>query len=291
MKINFLSIILTTLFIIILILNNSSISKEKNAIKIVNEMGIGYNLGNSFDCYDINVKIKNPDEQITLLGNPIPTKKLINNILKNGFKTIRFPVTWINFIDEFGNINFEWMIRVKEVVKWIIDKKIYCILNLYHDGDSGNWLSYISDSRQKYINLWTQIAEEFKEFNEYLIFESMNKPLYLLFEMYDYDFLLNLSQSFVDTIRHSEGYNIKRLLIISGMNADITLTAIKYYKMPIDPVNKLAISIHYYIPSQFTSVNSINLINNEKWGNENEYKDLIQNFENLKVFLLIKEFL
>lgn len=75
------------------------------------------------------------------------------------------------------------------------------------------------------------------------------------------------------------------------MNADITLTVSKYYKMPIDPVNKLAISIHYYIPSQFTSVNSINLVNNEKWGNENEYKDLIQNFENLKVFLLIKEFL
>lgn len=119
----------------------------------------------------------------------------------------------------------------------------------------------------------------------------MNKPLYLLFDRYDYDFLLNLSQSFVDTIRHSEGYNIKRLLIICGMNADITLTVSKYYKMPIDPVNKLAISIHYYIPSQFTSVNSINLVNNEKWGNENEYKDLIQNFENLKVFLLIKEFL
>lgn len=79
MKINFLSIILTTLFIIILILNNSSISKEKNAIKIANEMGIGYNLGNSFDCYDINVKIKNPNEQIILLGNPIPTRKLISN--------------------------------------------------------------------------------------------------------------------------------------------------------------------------------------------------------------------
>ena len=116
----------------------------------------------------------------------------------------------------------------------------------------------------------------------------MNKPLYLLFEMYDYDFLLNLSQSFVDTIRHSEGYNIKRLLIISGMNADITLTVSKYYKMPIDPINKLAISIHYYIPSQFTSVNSINLVNNDKWGNKNEYKDLIQNFENLKNFFIDK---
>ena len=110
----------------------------------------------------------------------------------------------------------------------------------------------------------------------------MNKPLYLSFFEYNYDALLEYTQSFVKTIRNSEGYNKKRLLIISGMNADIVATCSDKYKMPKDPSNKLAISVEYYIPSQFTSstYNFFNYGNN--WGNEEEYKKLIENFNNLK---------
>ena len=233
----FLPIILIIIFIFSLILNHQANLKEKTAIEIVNEMGIGYNLGNSFDSYNTSIKINNPDEQITLLGNPLPTKKLISNIKKSGFKTIRFPVTWINFIDEYGNVNQEWMLRVKEVVNWIINKNIYCIVNIQNDGEEGNWLYDGLNAREKYINLWSQIAEEFKDINEYLIFESMNNPLYhsRYFNNTEYDLLFNLSQAFVDTIRNSGGFNKERLLIISGMNADLEYTCSSYYKMPIDP--------------------------------------------------------
>ena len=270
---NLLPTILIILLILSLILNHLSISKEKSSMRIVNEMGIGYNLGNSFDSYDIYKEIKNPDEQITLFGNPIPTKKLIINIKKNGFNTIRFPVTWINFIDDFGNINPKWILRVKQVVKWIIEKNIYCILNLYHDGDAGNWLNN-RNNKNIYVNFWKQIAEEFKDYNEYLIFESMNKPLYLNLYNYNYDFLFDLTQSFVDIIRNSEGYNKKRLLLISGMNADLALICNSNYKIPIDPANKFAISIHYYYPYAFTSSNNKIFENSDKWGNQIQYKEI-----------------
>ena len=133
-----LSFILILLFIFSLLLNYQTYLNERTAMDIVNEMGLGYNLGNSFDSYNSSIQINNTEEQITLMGNPIPTKKLISNIKKYGFKTIRFPVTWINFIDDFGNVKTEWMQQVKEVVKWIVGKNIYCILNLYHDSDSSN---------------------------------------------------------------------------------------------------------------------------------------------------------
>ena len=115
--------ILTILFILSLLLSYQSNLKEKTTMDMINEMGIGYNLGNSFDSYNKSIEINNPEDQITLMGNPIPTKKMISNIKKYGFKTIRLPVTWINFIDEFGNITPEWIERVKEVVNWIIKKK------------------------------------------------------------------------------------------------------------------------------------------------------------------------
>ena len=235
--------ILPIIFIVLLMLDYLNNIAKKTSIQIVNEMGIGYNLGHSFDSYLKSNTIKNPDDAITLFGNPIPTKNMIANIKKYGFKTIRFPVTWIYFIDEFGNIEPEWILRVKEVVKWITDKNIYCILNVY--SDTKEWITGI-ESKSKYINLWKQIAEEFKDFNEYLIFESMNEPTFLHFFDYNYDTLLNFTQSFIDTIRNSDKFNKERLLIISGIISNIDLTCDDRYKMPTDPANKLAISINNY---------------------------------------------
>lgn len=281
-----LPIILPTIFIISLILDYLVNIKKKTSIQIVNEMHIGYNLGHSFDSYIKSTIINNSDDAITLLGNPIPNKCLIANIKKYGFKTIRFPITWIYFIDQFGNINPEWISRVKEVVKWIIEKNIYCILNIY--ADTKEWAIGI-ESKDKYINLWKQIAEEFKDFNEYLIFESMNEPTFLIPFLlnYNYDILLNFTQSFVDTVRNSEKFNKKRLLIISGMNSNIDLTCTSKYKIPTDPANKLAISINYYIPLEFTT-NEIFYNDEEKWGTQNNYKELLQNFVKLKNFYVDK---
>ena len=280
-----LPIILPTVFIGLLILDYLNNLTKKTSMEIVNEMGIGYNLGHSFDSYDFYQKIINPDEAITLYGNPIPTKNLIINIKKYGFKTIRFPITWTYFIDQFGNINPEWLLRIKEVVKWIIEKNIYCILNVY--ADSEVWLLEI-ESKSKYINLWKQISEEFKDFNEYLIFESMNEPLYLTRNLeYNYDVLLNFTQSFVDTIRNSEKYNTERLLIISGMSSSIERTCTEKYKIPIDPANKLAISINYYTPSRFTK-SSWSWNSDDTWGEQDNYKELFQNFESLKNFYVSK---
>ena len=281
-----LPIILPTVFIVLLILDYLKNLTKKTSMEIVNEMGIGYNLGYSFDSYDpFSNKINNPDDAITLYGNPLPTKSLITNIKKYGFKTIRLPVTWIYFIDQTGNINPEWILRVKEVVKWIIEKNIYCILNVH--ADTEEWINGI-ESKDKYINLWKQIAEEFKDFNEYLIFESMNEPIFLSLNLdYNYDSLLNFTQSFVDTIRNSEKYNKERLLIISGMNSNIEHTCTEQYKMPTDPANKLAISINYYIPLKFTT-KLLYWNSDDTWGKQNEYKELFQNFDLLKNFYISK---
>ena len=241
-----LTMILSLIFIVLLILDYLMNLEKKTSIQILNEMGIGYNLGHSFDSYLVSENISIPDDAITLFGNPIPTKSLITNIKKYGFKTIRFPVTWIYFIDQSGNINPEWLLRVKEVVKWIIEKKLYCILNVYNDTE--DWIKDI-ESKSKYINLWKQISNEFKDFNEYLLFESMNDPIFLYKTLdYDYDALLNFTQSFVDTIRNSERFNKERLLIIPGMSSNLELTFSDSYKIPIDPINKLAISTikNYY---------------------------------------------
>ena len=103
------------------------------------------------------------------------------------------------------------MSRVKEVVNWIIKKNLYCVLNIQNDAEKGSWLYDGITAKNKYINLWRQIAEEFKYYNEYLVFESINKvSLCSIYKPnYAYEVLLNLTQSFVDIIRDSGGYNLK----------------------------------------------------------------------------------
>ena len=250
-----------------------------------------YNLGNLFNCFNSSLgQIKNPDYQITLCGNAIPTKKMISSIKKYGFKTIRFPVTWMHFMDDSGKVNSLWMSRVKEVVGWIIEYNMYCILNIYNDGDSPNWLSKGLISKEKYINLWKQIAEEFKIYDEYLIFESMNE-----YEHNDKNLLFYFNQAFIDTIRNSGGNNPYRLLIISGVKQDIDFTCSSEFKIPKDPSNKTAISINYYYPLQFTIITEDNpwlgidyfgikldIFAISEWGKDADYKEIVGHFELMK---------
>ena len=280
------------LFIVLaisIIITIQSLHQTKSAIQIVDDMGIGWNLGNSFDCYDESFSKKSPDEIITLWGNKIPKKKTFENLKKYGIKT------WMNFIDEAGNIDNNWICRVKEVVNWIIKLNMYCILNIHYDGKSGFWLSKGINSKDKFVNLWTQIADKFKKFDEHLIFESMNDIEFSSSENFDYLALLTLTQSFVDVVRNSGGKNGDRLLIISGANKDFDATCSLEYKMPIDPSNKLAISIHYYIPNKFViepddnpwtwidgSGNVVITPPLTQWGTYYDYKDMFNDFQTMK---------
>jgi len=282
----YLYIILMAILIISLILSYLDYCDKETINQKINKMGIGYNLGNSFDCYDNSTTINTPDDQITLKGNIIPTKKLISNIKKNGFQTIRFPITWINFIDESGKVNPTWMARVREVVDWIIDYNMYCIINVHHDGNIGNWLSKGINSKNKYDLLWTQIAHEFKDYNDYLVFESMNEVEFKSGENYDYETLFNLTQSFIDIVRNSGGKNSERLLIIAGANADLELSLSDEFKIPNDPANNFAISLHYYIPYNFTKKHIDENYYMPKWGIKYDYDEIMMYFYVMKIFFV-----
>jgi len=142
-----------------------------------------------------------------------------------------------------------------------------------------------------------EIANEFKDYNDYLIFESMNEVYYYnpITYLYDYESLFILNQAFVDTIRNSEGSNKERLLIVAGAYDDLDMSSSLEYKFPIDPFNKLAISLHYYIPSLFIfelyfepytlSYDDGVIYSYEPtltWGNQDEYFEIITNFDIMK---------
>ena len=110
-------------------------------------MNIGWNLGNTLDAYDTNRFTSskghnNPADIETCWGNPVPTKAMIDDIKAQGFNAVRVPVTWDFEIDDNDGykVNEAWMARVKEVVDYVMDNDLYCILNVHHDTGEQGWL-------------------------------------------------------------------------------------------------------------------------------------------------------
>ena len=310
---NYLYSILVTIIVISLVLDYVSFYYKYSAIEVVNDMGIGYNLGNTYN-YSVDLGNDSIENfEIKTWGTILPTKKTIKIIKYNGFKTIRFQVKYMNYINEISPINFEWINKIKEIVKWIINSNMYCILSIYHD--KNYWLFGGKNSKNEYINLWTQIANEFKDFNRLLVFESFYESGFLChinYLEYCYKEEFFISQIFVNIIRNSSRNNKERLLIVPGLSSELELkTFIEYsyeIKIPKDPSNKLAISLNYFFPgigendlefldeysdNELMSLNDIEGISyfylpNFEWGSDKDYKDIMNYFNTLKTILIDK---
>ena len=232
-------------------------------MQLVNDMGIGYNLGNTFNFTNIIKEYNLENEEINLLGSSLPTEYMLKGIKKSGFKTNRFQILYNNYTYNNGNINSEWIQIVKELINLINNFNMYLILSIKHTnqffGTEGK------NSKDKYINFWRDIANEFNNSDDHLIFESMYEIGYLTYlnkkDNYFEDKDYYLSQDFINIIRDSGGFNIKRLLIIPMMSSDYELSFFNVdyteYKIPKDPYNKIAILIYYFFPSGDFSLDNI----------------------------------
>ena len=304
-----LHIILMTILIFSLAFNYLSFKSNKTAIQLVNDMGIGYNLGNTFNCCNIIEEKNSENEEIKLLGTSLPTKNLLKEIRKYGFKTIRFQILYNNYIFNNGKINPELINKIKVLINLIINLNMYLILSIKHTRQF--WDSEGRNSKDKYINFWKQMANELINFDEHLIFESMYEIGYLVYldKMNNYyeDKDYYLSQDFINVIRVSGGLNSERLLIIPMISSDCELSLIFYdyadYKIPKDPYNKLAISLYYYFPCEDNNPFNIDAINLYdlpgfpidtfpfmEWGSSQNYKDILSNFDIMKKNFIDKGF-
>jgi len=301
-KMNNLHIILIILFIFSLILNYLSFNSNMTALQLVNDMGIGYNLGNTYNCCNMTGENIIENEEIKLFGIILPTKNKVREIRKNGFKTIRFQILYNSYIYNNNTIKSELIYKIKEFINLISNLNMYLILSIKHTREF--WDSEGKNSKDKYINFWKQIANELANSDEHLIFETMYEIGYLIYldKMYNYykDKDYYLSQDFINLIRDSGGFNTKRLLIIPMLSSDYELSLINFeyaqYKIPKDPNNKLAISIYYYFPCEDNNeqniLESINLYDtygyseivypHMEWGSSQNYKNIFNNFNYMK---------
>lgn len=259
--------------------------------QLVEDMTFGWNLGNTLDVCQadrdgdgkVNEHVEAGEKvDETLWGNPKATKELFTSLKKNGVNAVRIPVTWRDHMDSNGNIDREWMDRVQQVVDYAYSQGMYVIINVHHDGGGdpkfGAWI--IEESQKdyntflkKYKNVWKQIAERFKNYSDYLIFESMNEvgfdTLYNKNKADAYNLINKINQEFVDIIRATGGNNAKRHLLIAGYYTDIERTCDSLYKMPDDKAGRCILSVHYYTPWDFCTCDI-----KHTWGTKSEVRQM-----------------
>ena len=219
---------------------------------IAKDMGVGWNTTNTLDATGAGGLAAE-----TSWGNPKVTKELIKAVADRGFKTLRVPVSWSTNIGDAPNyeINFDWMARVEEVVKWALEEDMYVILNMHHDDKYFQPTESGLASGKKYVaTMWKQIATRFKRYNERLIFETLNEPREIGHPLeWQAGFvegrkrINELHKSAVDAIRRTGGNNRYRLLMIAPWGA--SFNAMEGFELPNDKY--LMVSLHSYSPYWF----------------------------------------
>ncbi|MCH5275916.1 MAG: glycoside hydrolase family 5 protein [Lachnospiraceae bacterium] len=266
--------------------------KDLTALELAELMGNGINLGNTMEAYGHTTIGVGADVSAyeTYWGCPVTTQEIVTGMKEAGFTALRVPVAWTNAMNyESGDytIGEDYLNRVEEIINYALNEDMYVIINDHWDG--GWWGMFGSANEETraqamelYTSMWTQIAERYKEYSDYLIFESANEELG--YRLNDTDVAADsgtlsdaecftvanqINQAFVDTVRATGGNNENRFLLIAGFGTDITNTCNSQFVMPTDTANsKLLISVHYYDPSGYCIFDSV-----PSWGNKDHYID------------------
>ena len=188
-------------------------------------------------------------------GNPTITENLIKAVKTQDLhpSAFRYPIWGHIGSDSNYTVDASWLNRVQQVVDMCVNNGLYAIINMHGDGYTtldGGWL-FCGSSNQtaikaKYKAVWKQIATKFKNYDQHLVFESMNEEFdgtYGTPSSTAYANINAYNQIFVDTVRQTGGNNAKRWLMIPGWNTNITYTVGNYgFSLPTDNYRDRSIS-------------------------------------------------
>ncbi len=237
----------------------------ETAAEAVENMRLGWNLGNTLDSNSGDLENmwiemwtdRTPMAYETAWGQPVTRPELFKMFKDAGFNAIRVPVTWYPHMeakmdndltwdpvaDPIGTlIDKDWMARVHEIVDYVTGEGMYCILNIHHDTGAATtrWLvageEEYAQQKERFEAIWTQIAEEFRDYDGHLLFEGYNEMLdsynswcfasFATPSKYNstvaasaYNGINSYAQSFVNAVRATGGNNATRNLIVSTYGA------------------------------------------------------------------------
>ncbi len=290
----------------ILTTDNGEMRSDMTAFQVQHDMGLGINLGNTMESCGTWINGSSVTDYEMAWGAPETTQEMISGMKRAGFSSLRIPVAWSNMMSTDGTytIDEEYLNRVETIMNYAFREKMYVILNIHYDG--GWWARFGSfdetereQAMVKYKAIWTQLAERYQEYSDYLIFESANEEVgsrlnlkddyagsgYLSSEAEIAALANKINQTFVDVVRGTGGNNAKRYLLIAGYNTNIGMTCSSLFEMPKDTIEEhLMVSVHYYSPYGYCLVDNSSDANYiASWGTDGDIAAMKADLQNMKI--------
>jgi endoglucanase len=192
--------------------------------------GRGINLGNALDAP------KEGEWGVTL------KEAYFEQIAAAGFDSVRIPVRWSAHAAESApyTIDPRFFDRVDWAVRQSLQRKLIPIVNIHHYGEM---FEEPEKNRQRFLALWEQIAEHYKDFPPELAFELLNEPQ----DKLTADIWNSILADGIHVVRRT---NPTREIVVGplGWNAIGELHGLV---LPKDD-RHLVVTVHYYSPFQFT---------------------------------------
>ena len=233
-------------------------AEKMDAFEMNKMLGRGVNMGNALDA---------PEEGVW--GFKLE-EKYFQAVKDAGFDSIRLPVRWSAHasIEPPYTIDANFMKRVDWAVNCALKRGMPVILNVHHYNELN---ADPNGNRERFLALWKQIAEHYKDYPETLLLECLNEPMGNL-GIKKWNDILNAS---IKVIRQSNPDRI----IVAGPAFANTAPNLRPLELPKDD-NRIIISIHTYEPLPFTHQGApwvtdrdSNAWMGTKWtGSENEKK-------------------
>jgi len=282
-----------------------SVREDLTTQELIEEMGLGINIGNTLEASGDWFPQNNILNFEKCWGAPETTEKIIAGYAAAGFKSLRIPVRWTNMMVLSTNtVHASLLDRVEKIVNWTIDNGMVAMINSHHmdflwDYD---YPETRDEYRERFSAIWQQVSERFEKYGDRLLFEPMNEIGFDRIwtpwmggtsaqkreaKAKAFGLVNELNQIFVDVVRASGGNNAKRHLVIEVYNTNDAYAYDPNFKMPIDPANRCAATVHYYTPACFAIADGPtswcpNGQATPTWGTDADWKELNDNMDNLK---------
>lgn len=202
-----------------------------NGTEMNKRMGRGVNFGNVFE------------NSIGPEGGRVIPAKWIKDVADLGFKHVRIPVQWSRtdrtLIEAPYTIDTEFMNTIKTTVDECLKNKLNVVVNIHHYREL---MADPAGHRQRYMAIWRQISEVFKEYPDSVMFEPISEPNDKMTSEIWNDFYAEVRPLIRET-------NPKRVIWLGTPDTG-GLSAIEELYIPDDPYQIL--SIHAYAPFRFT---------------------------------------
>jgi endoglucanase len=203
---------------------------QPTAFDTIAAMKRGINIGNALEA---------PNEGE---GGVVIQEDYFDIIKGAGFSTVRIPIRWSAHAAEVSPYTIEpaFFARIDEVVQWALARDLIVVINIH------NYSAMVTDpngQRERYLALWMQIAEHYKDYPPTLLFELLNEPSREL----SAPLWNEICNQALAVVRKS---NLTRNVIIGPVYWN-NYAWMSTLDLPVNDINIIA-TFHYYQPFQFT---------------------------------------